>query len=118
MANGQITKVLEDARKLIEKPENWIQRAYYAINNEGKESYCASGALHLAAGAARITQQKEMRFSLVNGFAGFDAAEYFMRANNIDRNRSYVSHFNDNHTHAEILAAFDRAIEQAKKENA
>lgn len=92
-------EILIAARKLIEKPEHWTQRAF-ATNEIGNPtipgartaaSWCAEGAVRRVGGDCLAT--------------------YVVR--DLERACGWqgVLTFNDSHTHAEVLAAFDRAIE-------
>jgi len=81
-------EILIRARKLIQDPKNWIQEHFY---HNG--AYCGSGAL-IAAG-------------LTGAFSGNPAYESLRKA--AKTNEQFCT-FNDTHTHAEVLAAFDRAI--------
>lgn len=96
-ADNSTLKVLQEARKLIEKPENWGQgiRPY----RENKRSCCAAEAIETVTpwGA------RSGAFRAIRDAMGVHAP-------------SLVLDWNDTHTHAEVLAAFDRAIEaeQAK----
>jgi hypothetical protein len=82
-----VTRILIAARERIEDPENWCQRDL----TRGK-AMCAYAALSRASG----TETEACR-------AAFDLLVKGMNAWS-------VSEWNDTHTHAEVLAAFDRAI--------
>lgn len=81
-------KILIDARKLIKDPKHWGQRHFY---QNGR--YCGSGAL-IGAG-------------LSGPFSGNPAYEALRKA--AETIEQFCT-WNDTHTHAEVLAAFDRAI--------
>ncbi len=100
-------ELLIEARRLIEKPENWLQRTY-ARDTDGTPvpdtdpsacRFCSKGALYAAAFRNRVDEDEEDKAS-----KALDAAV---------GGRPFVK-FNDTHTHAEVLAAFDRAIEATK----
>lgn len=86
--------VLIAARKLIEKPENWCRETYETDSG----AYCAVGAISRAA--------------VPDGDYGhaLNVLEDVVGHGNIEV-------WNDAHTHAEVLAAFDAAIaaERAKE---
>lgn len=95
--------VLKKARALIEKPKNWTQHEY-ARNKLGENvlslspaatCWCALGAIIKFSDGAHVISHAERALERV--IAG----------------RLSVSSFNDSHSHAEVLAAFDRAIELA-----
>lgn len=90
-------QILIEARKLIEKPENWASSAY----GLGETCNCALTAIDVAGG-------------------GYSVAAAFCKANNIDAVGVYggVIDFNDTHAHPEVLAAFDAAIARASTESA
>lgn len=96
--------ILKDAKAKIEKPENWIQGNYYA-NSDGQfvgtwseaDCFCSLGAL-------RAANKIENDFSL----RGVDYLEEAME--------SEIDAFNDTHKHAEVLAAFDKAIKTATRD--
>jgi hypothetical protein len=81
--------VLVAARKLIEKPENWVQ-GVYRVSCEYGMAYCADGALNAV--------------SPGNPEGAYTALKAAMKS------PVGVVYFNDHHTHAEVLAAFDKAI--------
>lgn len=92
-------QILIDARALIEKPEKWTKETFArdADNTPCLERsisavcWCALGAISRSAPGIP---------------SAIDAKDALRRV--ID---SKISKFNDEHTHAEVLAAFDKAIE-------
>lgn len=97
------------ARKLIEKPENWA-RGWYAYdenrNRCGSLSadavcWCAVGAIHKVTGT--------------DGFLREHPANdlFFRTVRKIDPSCDAAHEFNDSYTHADVLAAFDKAIAAA-----
>lgn len=123
MANGQILAILTDARKLIEKKENWVKYNYYLRKN-GLDCYCASGAIHVAGGSFKIIDERlhTSTSTPIERFRCINASNYLLQANNLINERrtaiTTLSSFNDKHTHTEVLTLFDTAIEKAQKENA
>lgn len=88
MTTGRTTvDVLVAARALIEKPENWGRGM---SQTRRRNQLCAGEALD------RVSRGSYL------GEAG-DALELAMGAG--------IVAFNDHHNHAEVLTAFDRAIE-------
>ena len=85
-------EILIEARKRIERPECWTQHRF-----QDGDAYCMSGAFFAchAAGPGAIGEALGHLHAIVGG-------------------RSVAS-WNDDprRTHAEVLAAFDRAIESA-----
>ena len=96
------SEVLQAARDLIAKPENWTQGSY-ARNAQGDSvfkfggapvSWCASGVMSECASRGMATGRAYTYLSTAMGAS--------------------LPHFNDHHTHKEVLAAFDKAIAAAE----
>jgi hypothetical protein len=98
-------EALEAARKLIEDEDHW-NKGEYAVDGDGMRvgptsyraySYCAIGALCAATkkGARRVYFHP-----------AYQALEKALPQE--------IADFNDSHTHAEVLAAFDAAIAAEK----
>jgi len=97
--------VLLAARKLIEKEENWCQR-FLSKRPDGSFqngapaddacAYCMNGAIFA------VVKRRSIHWSM-NSQAAIEALERLTGEPNIN--------FNDTHTHAEVIALFDRAIE-------
>jgi hypothetical protein len=85
-------EILIRARKLIDHPDKWIKGMFTFGGG-----YCAVGAL-FKAGIDRcgIEWDKNPAYLALVKSTGTEPGE--------------VGRFNDTHTHAEVLAAFDRAI--------
>lgn len=103
-------ELLKQAQALISDPENWT-KGVYARDEEGYETsayatdackWCAVGALHHFSGR------------LLGGKAG-KAFDFLARG--IESTKAGVFNFNDRTTHSGILAAYDRAIKLAEKED-
>lgn len=101
-------EVLIAARKLIEKPENWTQgvlardidgEAVYVYNSRAI-CFCSMGALYCAVG-----EDDYLKTDIIDDVAAI--------LSSIAQDDT-VAGFNDNHTHAEVLALFDKAIEMEK----
>lgn len=107
-----VKDILAEARKLIEKPENWCQ-GHYALSDDGADiswsddsacRRCADGALMYVTRDQTEAEEDE----------GYWAALKAIEAAIGDKSGvKGITVFNDKHTHAEVLAAFDRAIEIA-----
>lgn len=100
-----IVDVLQRARELITDENNWCQ-GVYALNRHGRivnvedrfaVRFCMNGALARAAGLSinEVEKGEIMRH-----------LRPFLNGNNLH----FAHRFNDDHTHAEVLAAFDKAI--------
>lgn len=94
---------LRAARALIEKPERWAQGAV-ALKANGEAcpatsnsacQWCASGAVEMV---AQDYKESNAALRLLYEVIG-----------------SPIGEFNDDHTHAEVIAAFDRAVELAEQ---
>lgn len=105
----KVRDLIISARKVIEKPENWTTQ-YYArdadnemcsIESANAVCFCSLGALRKVLynnGGMDIFGRQDFLYDTAAGFlkavAGIgDVADY-----------------NDNHTHAEVLALFDKTI--------
>lgn len=100
-------QVLEGARKLIEKPENWCQ-GVGAQDSRGSEvsirfdnvcRMCLDSAIYQSVRAHQSDEQ----------YAAYQNASRSVSA--FIPNGGRVTIFNDTHTHPEVLALLDRAIE-------
>ena len=127
MANPMTaSEVLRKARALIEKPENWTQGAYArGIDDAGKSikdacSLCTVGAVYaitndLWVGGEKIFQR--VLYWLGSALAGLGEPPHDSAEKNSQKDGEHglqVIAFNDTHTHAEVLALFDRAIAAAE----
>ncbi len=98
---SQVLKILAMARKLIERPEDWCQRY-----SQG-QSICAVHALQKASRYFNVMPDGDVEAYRALGVAiGVADPEC----------GPSIGHWNDSHTHADVLAAFDRAIENARAE--
>lgn len=109
---GAVVKVLEilvKARELIATPERWTQGAYgrflgdtftaeRVVTAEHVESFCLIGACLRASGDADLVLDDSRLSALGLGSYG------------------QVLIFNDEHTHAEVLARLDAAISKLQAE--
>ncbi|MEA2495597.1 MAG: hypothetical protein QOJ29_3508 [Thermoleophilaceae bacterium] len=87
--DGTTLEVLRGAKRLIEDPERWSGDG----PGDGCPRRCAVHALHAAGATAEVK------------LAGLDELAAAMGVK-----LGYVASFNDSHSHAEVLAAFDKAI--------
>jgi hypothetical protein len=122
VANGEITKTLTDARALIANPENWCQRKYFEIIN-GKECYCGAGAVYRVLANIRFDDDNPPElFDNLGRMRGdiSHANQIIAYLGGIAYNTLPIfgnfSEYNDKHTHSEVLAVFNRAIDKAQKE--
>jgi len=92
-------EVLEAAKKRIEDPVNWGQGAKYKYGVVRPGTECAMEAV------GRVLEPDIRRSPHTT--AGYQQAENALKA---AMGESPV-YFNDDHTHAEVMEAFDRAIE-------
>lgn len=103
-------QILIEARKLIEKPERWIQHDYARDADGGEVTpddsdatcFCMLGALARSAHAMEHEAHRLPAALVLSTTVG-----------------GRVHHWNDDpdRTHAEVLAAFDRAIARASTES-
>ena len=96
-----LVEVLVNARALIEHEEDWCPNGPGHLHNGRFTTRCAITALNTAASEFTYT------YSLL-----FDEAYGLMQR----LAGGTISYYNDRHTHAEVLALFDRAIAEARLE--
>lgn len=105
------SEVLQKARDLLTDREHWAQD-WFAYDNsglfvdptdEGATCWCSIGAI-----------------CKVEGITNHNASKALFRLNGVLKVHfnwwSSVADYNDTHTHEEVLAVFDKAIELAKAE--
>lgn len=100
--------VLVKAKQLIQDPLNWIQGNYTKMI-DGRQCFCSLGAIARAAtpdgepvvwfGESVDTQVARLLLQVVG--------------NAVLEGHTFAA-YNDNHTHSEVMEAFDKAIELAK----
>lgn len=99
-----IKELLIKARSFIENKDSWTQ-GYFAKNsdgfginpdNENAVCFCSWGAMEKAAGH-RLDLEDDNSLRHLKQFMDYN-----------------IPKFNDHHTHAEVLAAFDAAIAAAE----
>lgn len=90
-------EVLIEARKLITDPNDWHQGAYTC---DGR--MCSLAAIWTAMGMT------------INEALRLDSSVPAERALEEAMGGAFVGHFNDERTHDQVLAAFDRAIAAAQ----
>jgi hypothetical protein len=89
-ADQSVREVLIAAKAKIDKPQKWIKREYQKGNR-----YCAAGACQAVATNPAVSQD----------------AQRFL--DNLTPDRIGIENFNDEGTHAEVMALFDRAIQES-----
>lgn len=105
-------EILKAARAKIAEPEHWTQEEYArvhddeygimrwaAANNPSATCWCATGAISAIQGNPG---DPEWDVGLSEAFGGMSSGD--------------VEQFNDNHTHAEVLALLDKAIAKLESE--
>ncbi len=107
-----VAQILKEARALIADEKNWTQGDYArsslgnstGVKNEDAECFCAIGALAKVQG---ITPNDDIT----------GASYLALEASGGEQTLGFiVARYNDDHTHAEVLALFDRAIARAESE--
>jgi hypothetical protein len=91
-------RVLEEARGLIARREDWVQGDYETLGGER----CAVGALRLAAEFLDYPRAGVAAHALLTGIA-------------IGRGFTSIERMNDHSPHDEVLGAFDAAIAAARQ---
>ena len=106
--NDTALEILATARELIAEPEHW-QQGMYASNRDGLGTaptspgaikFCIIGAFSRVAWSLDTEADCEAK----------DVLRKFLGVRNLIE-------YNDRHSHAEVLAALDGAIEQEKEHN-
>lgn len=90
--------LVQKARDLIADPKHWDQGNYAYRTKEGYV-FCAVGALNRARSTERKPREPD----------DWDGLSTIARAMGFPDTESLIE-FNDTHSHAEVLARFDRAI--------
>ena len=111
-------EILEKTRSLIEKPENWTQDVG-ARNALGEETYfeasdatcwCLTASIYKI-GSALEPPKQPVRDAINVLEQAIDSKDFPLSHG---EDEFSVQWFNDNHTHDDILATLDKAIELAK----
>lgn len=112
-------QILKEARALIADEENWTQ-GDYAQDKDGNQTmpslseatcFCAVGAIHRV---GRIKLSQSVPLDIISVLAIDEAVD----RTDVGISESAIIGFNDTHTHADVLALFDRAIARAESEAA
>lgn len=106
----ELLRLLESARARIEKEENWTQGELARgpsgmglyVYDPAATCWCAEGALAVSAAAGDF----KWTYSDAVKFLG-------LMLGTLSNNTLY--YFNDNHTHAEVLALFDKSISDLRQ---
>lgn len=91
----KIRKILVAARKMIENEDDW----YHGQNPKDRDLVCAQTSI-CRSGSIRDGAEATIAFAAAIEVTGKSASEVM----------PHIWKFNDTHSHAEVLAAFDRAI--------
>lgn len=99
-------EMLREARALISEPDRWIQHSFARdkygfsalVSDPDAHCFCAAGALI------------RVRGEVVRHYSGLE----LMHVKNLlfSLTGQVIEIYNDTHTHAEVLALFDRAIRE------
>ncbi|MBO9108771.1 hypothetical protein J5288_08650 [Agrobacterium sp. S2/73] len=107
--------ILKEARALIADEKNWIQ-GYYSSDEEGvyvrphepeATCFCSVGAMHKV-------MDLPLHESIPEPVGILFAADEKLRDNFDGSFEGVIVNFNDENSHAEVLALFDRAIARAE----
>lgn len=100
-------QILIDARALIERRENWCQRVLW-LHNGGSFAFCSRGALIDAADHEPAAW--DINFDVLVILAAALPIDWLPHEIPMTR----AVEFNNSHSHAEVIAWFDRAIESER----
>lgn len=92
------SEILTKAKELISDPENWIKENYHQ-NKNGKECFCSLGAIARSEGVSNFNSSGTKAASILKEVVIDDLQE----------DQTFAI-YNDEHTHEEVMAAFDKAI--------
>jgi hypothetical protein len=98
------SEILIEAKRLISDPGNWLKMSFSNADDPTSPratKFCAAGSIHRAAGQPMI----------IGAHTRGGPFEFFRQA----IGQKHIGDWNDEHTHEEVMSAFDRAIELAKK---
>lgn len=109
-----VADTLRAARALIEHPDHW-GRLHFVQNLPSHDCYCIAGAIGMATGDFKRDSVVVMKQDSLAALAAL-ASVLPTSSDNVS-NLTRVVRFNDARwrTHAEVLAAFDRAIAEASR---
>jgi len=91
-----VLRTLIAARKLIENPDDWWDGKLFDLSKHYMGKHCMVTAINRVCRGNDESCYPAMK-SIADCLGGWG--------------NTSISYFNDNHTHAEVLAVFDRAIE-------
>lgn len=100
------SEILIKAKSLIDSPEKWTQEVFardakkQQVEHKSPDAvcFCSLGALSLVAGKDSYD---------------FATARQYLRAAIGDQ---FIASFNDDHTHEEVMSAWDKAIQISKQD--
>jgi hypothetical protein len=87
------------AKALINTPEKWCQRRMFDVSSTWQQQACSRGAL--------------IRIIGINIIAPLANSRLSMSINALTKVMGNVGEYNDSHTHAEVMAMWDKAIAEA-----
>lgn len=99
--------ILVKAKELIQDPANWKQRTY---TNHDQTCFCALAAIAKATNPEIDFDMESFELDWTNN----PAEKLLSKA--VNHGHTTFARYNDDHTHAEVMEAFDKAIELAKSE--
>lgn len=99
-------QILKEARELISVPERWTKKTFYRdaegdplCDMEDAVCFCTLGAIYKA-------MDRDILFLIPEEI--LDA--FSMLGENSGEKEAYIGHFNDTHSHEEVLRKLDQAI--------
>ncbi len=104
-------QILKEARALIANEKNWTQ-GEYALAENGRPQLCPNQFSKCFCSVGAVSRAMRLHPTEA-GKSG--VMEKFIKAAGLSNVRELVE-FNDSHTHAVVLALFDRAIARAESE--
>jgi hypothetical protein len=116
-SNADMLRCLVESRKLIEREENWCVGYLHRMTFDGRQQHCAVGALQwgiCVPGERCNPGESQLLDDALAFLAGFIPA-YVKRSTARRPAWDQVALYNNDHTHEDVLALFDRAIERCQQ---
>jgi hypothetical protein len=105
------SELLIKARARIASPQNWCKEALWQNHGAGNEATCLIGALIMESNHKSIyppthPHESPTAYAACVALAAVFPQDYPPK----ERGLTMLPHFNDTHTHDDVIALFDRAI--------
>jgi hypothetical protein len=111
-SNADMLEGLVKSRKLIEREENWCVGYLHRMTFGGLQQHCAVGAIQwgICVPGERSNPREGRLFDDTLAFLASFVPKKTLRSA-----WDHVAFYNNEHTHKDVLALFDKAIERCKQ---